>query len=466
MARQIAALRARVGKAARSQEEQDALDQIVAGVDFTGWAVLVGDIDEAMAAIVEDSGYEALKSVGIDVKAEAGKSGIVNQRSVYYADARAAELVGMRYNELGDLVVNPRAEWAITESTRDYLRGSVGDAISEGWSNDKLASVISDSYGFSKDRAMMIARTETSKASNKGAVIGYAASGLVSLKQWLTAEDDLVEEECLENAAAGDIALDADFPSGDDAPPAHPNCRCVIAPVVTLPGEETTTAAEAETADTAAGAAAAPVRGNPMVNRVGTTSDAFLATTNAVLDSFPDGVMAVLEDKDVTFNFGERVTQIRPDLRGVHPRGWPAGTTWDSAEGLFSNNTGSVVVAETWRPIGSKAFSDSKRVAGALRHETGHAFDYALDKASASSEFRDAYRADKSAINKAAKDDPALKSRLKYFLQKGDAGPSEAFAEVFGDIHGGGASPWLKVIDYFPNVAAVIRKLIEEAGSA
>jgi SPP1 gp7 family putative phage head morphogenesis protein len=196
-----------------------------------------------MAAIVEDAGFEALKTVGLEVKAAPGPAGIVSADAVDYADERAAELVGMRYDELGRLVENPDAEWAITDSTRDFLRAAVSDAITGGWSNDQLAAAIGQSYGFSKDRAMMIARTETSMASNKGAVIGYKASGLVALKQWLTAEDDDVEEECLENAAAGPggdgvIPLDDDYPSGDDAPPAHPNCRCVIAPVVTLPGEE------------------------------------------------------------------------------------------------------------------------------------------------------------------------------------------------------------------------------------
>ena len=35
-----------------------------------------------------------------------------------------------------------------------------------------------------------------------------------------------------ENAAAGPIDLDDEFPSGDDAPTAHPNCECALMPVV------------------------------------------------------------------------------------------------------------------------------------------------------------------------------------------------------------------------------------------
>lgn len=166
-----------------------------------------------------------------------GRAGEVSDYATAYAADRAAELVGRRRDELGRLVPNPNAEWEITEPTRDFLRGSVTDAIEGGWSNDKLAGAIADSYAFSEERAMTIARTETQMAANAGAVEGYRASGVVARKQWVTAEDDLVEEECLDNAAAGDggdgiLDLDEDYPSGDDAPPAHPNCRCVIAPVV------------------------------------------------------------------------------------------------------------------------------------------------------------------------------------------------------------------------------------------
>jgi SPP1 gp7 family putative phage head morphogenesis protein len=220
-----------------SQDEQDALEQIIAGVDFTGWSILVGEVDAILAAIVEDGSYAALAAVGIETRAAEGAAGVVNDYARAYARDRAAELVGMRYDELGRLVENPNAEWAIDQTTRDFLRSAVGDAIAGGWSNDKLASAIADSYGFSEDRAMTIARTETQMAANAGALNGYKASGVVERKQWVTAEDDLVEEDCLANSEAGPqgdgvLALDDEYPSGDDAPPAHPNCRCVIVPVV------------------------------------------------------------------------------------------------------------------------------------------------------------------------------------------------------------------------------------------
>jgi SPP1 gp7 family putative phage head morphogenesis protein len=202
-------------------------------------------VDALLSAIVEDGSYAALASVGIETRAAEGAAGVVNDFAKDYARDRSAELVGMRYDELGRLVENPNAEWAIDQTTRDFLRSSVGEAIAGGWSNDKLAGAIADSYGFSEERAMTIARTETQMAANAGALNGYKASGVVAQKQWVTAEDDLVEEDCLDNAAAGPngdgvLALDDEYPSGDDAPPAHPNCRCVIVPVVDFGDTEQT----------------------------------------------------------------------------------------------------------------------------------------------------------------------------------------------------------------------------------
>ena len=55
--------------------------------------------------------------------------------------------------------------------------------------------------------------------------------GLDVKVQWLTAEDDLVSEECEMNDQEVREIGD-EFPSGATEPPQHPNCRCVMAPVV------------------------------------------------------------------------------------------------------------------------------------------------------------------------------------------------------------------------------------------
>ena len=189
----------------------------------------------------------------------------------------------------------------------------------------------------------------------------------------------------------------------------------------------------------------------------GTASAGFRAKVDAVLDALPDTVVAKLNEANVIVATGSRVTEVFPDLKGVHPRGWPSGTTWDSADGLFRHGTDRhfVNVSETYRPVGSRQFAPSPRVEGVLRHELGHAVDRAFGFVSRTPEFDAAYRADRRAI-------PADARRaLGYYLQKGAAGPSEAFAEVFGELHGGGAGgSWQRMLERFPNVAAHIRKLI------
>jgi len=204
----------------------------VANTDFAGGAVLAGEAEPILEALGKDSGHAALVQVHFDVEGRKDVLNIVNRDALTYARKRSAELVGMRRDELGRLVVNHRAEWAITDSTRDMIRSTVAESIKEGWSNDRLASALVDSEGFSAQRAMMIARTETIMASNTGSLNAYKASGVVDGKFWTTAEDDKVSEECEANADEGVIPLDAVFSSGDEAPPVHPNCRCSIAPFI------------------------------------------------------------------------------------------------------------------------------------------------------------------------------------------------------------------------------------------
>ena len=84
-----------------------------------------------------------------------------------------------------------------------------------------------------KNRAARIARTELSNSFNFGHLdsLKHAASDGwlpgVPEKNWIAGGADPCEI-CEENAAAGFIALDATFPSGDEHPTAHPHCECSL----------------------------------------------------------------------------------------------------------------------------------------------------------------------------------------------------------------------------------------------
>lgn len=249
MVGQVVTLRGRQPfvKAEWSADEEAELTKIIAELDFSGWAVLAGDVEDVLGDIAKDGSIGALYKIGIDAVAKPEVIGPISRFASEYARDRSAEMVGMKWVD-GELVDNPNPVWAITDSTRDFIAAEVRKSLEEGVSNDILATRLQNGYAFSDSRAMMIARTETIKASNQGALAGYKASGVVEMKQWTTAEDDRVSEECQANGDQGAIPLDAAFDSGDDAPPVHPNCRCVIVPVVSFASEQSSTSDEEQAA--------------------------------------------------------------------------------------------------------------------------------------------------------------------------------------------------------------------------
>ena len=83
------------------------------------------------------------------------------------------------------------------------------------------------------ERAALIANTEIRRANSAGSLAGYKearTAGVDIKKEWLLGSEPC--DECEENAAQGPIDLDDAFASGDDEPPAHPNCNCTVSPVV------------------------------------------------------------------------------------------------------------------------------------------------------------------------------------------------------------------------------------------
>ncbi len=209
--------------------DADDIRKILERLNFEDWVVLVGEIEPILEALAKDGGMAALAQIGI--KDDTDIVNLTNEQAVAWAKDRAAEWVGMKRDDDGNLQPNPNENWQIDESTREMLNSTVAQAIDEGWSNERLAQEIEDSQGFSPERAEMIARTETAFADVAGNMEAYRASGQVAQKQWITGAD------CCEDCAALDgeiVDLDDNFPNdGGDGPPLHPNCRCDVLPVLT-----------------------------------------------------------------------------------------------------------------------------------------------------------------------------------------------------------------------------------------
>lgn len=209
------------------------MERIMDEIDLRGWSVIVGGIESPLAQAAQRAGATALMELSVtDVD-------ILNQvdaRAVQFAEERAAEMVGMKF--VGDrLVENPNPRWAITDSTREMLREEVTRGVKEGFSTDKIARQIEESYAFSKDRAKVISQTEIARAHVHGNIEGWKASGVVSGKRSILASNHDQDDECDGNADIGEVDLEELFPSGDMAPPYHPNCFCDVVAVLAEEGK-------------------------------------------------------------------------------------------------------------------------------------------------------------------------------------------------------------------------------------
>lgn len=203
------------------------VERIMNSLALNSWKEKVPDIARPyLSAVAVDGGELTSKQLGIfsdDILS------LMRVRAREWADSRAAALVGRRV--VDGALVESTTRWAITDSTRDLLRDTVMRGLEQGLSPAELAAQIESSYAMSASRAMNIARTEMAMADVAGSMESYRATPGVVGKRWLTAGDDKVSDECLSCEEVGAIALDAAFPTGADAPPNHPNCRCAIEPV-------------------------------------------------------------------------------------------------------------------------------------------------------------------------------------------------------------------------------------------
>jgi len=137
-------------------------------------------------------------------------------------------------NESVELILDELAQRVkgIDETTAETIQMIIGRQASEGWTlaqvrDELLARAITES----KTRADLIAVTETADAYSRGSMLAYRASGQVAGTEWLLAAEPC--PICERLAARGVVPLGEDYGDGIMHPPAHPSCRCAIAPVLT-----------------------------------------------------------------------------------------------------------------------------------------------------------------------------------------------------------------------------------------
>lgn len=118
----------------------------------------------------------------------------------------------------------------VTDTTKDAVRTALAEGLNAGDGVQSIAKRIRDAAAFSRDRAQLIARTESTRTLNGApleALTQYATTtGQRFVKRWLATLDDRVRDE--HRALHGEErALDATFSNGLTAP-GEPNCRCSL----------------------------------------------------------------------------------------------------------------------------------------------------------------------------------------------------------------------------------------------
>ena len=194
-------------------------------IDGADWEPLVRSVADAASEVARDGARQALLAIGFSEDEDIFDQ--VSEDAVEWARERAAELVGRKWKD-GDLVDSADAEETILDETREEIRAAVADAIENGDSASQLSERIQGLGAFSEERADRIAQTEMVRANNAGHMTAFRKSGVVEKKSWSTSNQDSVCDVCEGNEDEGAIGIDDDFPSGDDAPPAHPGCLCVV----------------------------------------------------------------------------------------------------------------------------------------------------------------------------------------------------------------------------------------------
>ncbi len=151
----------------------------------------------------------------------------------YFSDKWRQLMEAFFLNESADMVTD------VTETTRDKIKQALAD--SEELPISQRATYLEKELGsedFNRSRSLMIARTETTRAANKGASLGNLDADYETAKQWIAVLDSNTRPDHAN--ADGQIVPNLDtfnvggyecqYP-GDATLPAKEsiNCRCCVA---------------------------------------------------------------------------------------------------------------------------------------------------------------------------------------------------------------------------------------------
>ena len=166
---------------------------------------------------------------------------------------------------------------------------------------------------------------------------------------------------------------------------------------------------------------------NELVEPGGSGTEADAALVAQQLAQMPLSDLQTMRDEGVTvIACRGSITDHRTELRGVQPRGWPPGSTWDSVPGVANGSEVTIAVVGHGTEAGPHvpATGEGHGCAALVLHEAAHALDHVSDSDSNSS----------SADFTAARD-ADIDTLSPYERQAGAAGREETFAESYAGYH-------------------------------
>lgn len=208
-------------------------------------AVLLENIDDNGAIVLTNSLSVRIK----DICAEQGKQLVKDEREFVrglledvYSDTatKSAKVIGFKPDfslvrkEFINRAVNApidgetfsRRIWKNTNELANRIHNDVVSMVRSGKRYDEIARQIKNDFGSSAYEAERLVRTESAKVQTSAQMDVYESSGVVSEVEFCAT---------LENNTCDDCgAMDGRRFPLDNAPqiPIHPNCRCVLLPVV------------------------------------------------------------------------------------------------------------------------------------------------------------------------------------------------------------------------------------------
>jgi DivIVA domain-containing protein len=173
---------------------------------------LVGDADEHAGRF---------RLAAYDLLADAARAGT--------AFATAAEIVDSESVALPAIAdVADELAQAITGPLRTRLEQALADAVAEEDDEQAVIERVGAAYReWKSQRIERLASDHTVAAFSRGA---FSATSAGVSQRWVVDDVDGPCPDCDDNSLAGAVARGEAFPTGQQHPPAHPGCRCVLVP--------------------------------------------------------------------------------------------------------------------------------------------------------------------------------------------------------------------------------------------